>query len=56
MVTRTFFPGPVRPETAGHVIETVLKPKVVGRDLEELRRIRANIDHVLTGHPRAKQL
>jgi L-Ala-D/L-Glu epimerase len=42
------------PETARHVIETILKPKVVGRELEELRRIRADIDHVLTGHPRAK--
>ena len=36
------------------MIETILKPKVVGRELEELRRIRADIDHVLTGHPRAK--
>jgi L-alanine-DL-glutamate epimerase-like enolase superfamily enzyme len=42
------------PETARHVIETVLKPKVVGRELEELSRIRANIDQMLTGHPRAK--
>ena len=42
------------PETARHAIETILKPKVVGRELEELRRIRADIDHVLTGHPRAK--
>jgi len=42
------------PETARHVIETILKPKVVGRELQELRRIRADIDHVLTGHPRAK--
>jgi L-Ala-D/L-Glu epimerase len=42
------------PETARHVIETILKPKVVGRELEELSRIRANIDHMLTGHPRAK--
>jgi L-Ala-D/L-Glu epimerase len=42
------------PETARHVIEAVLKSKVVGRELEELRRIRADTDHVLTGHPRAK--
>jgi L-Ala-D/L-Glu epimerase len=42
------------PETARHVIETILKLKVVGRELEELRRIRADIDQVLTGHPRAK--
>lgn len=41
-------------ETAQHVIQTVLKSKVVGRDLEELGRIRANIDHALTGNPRAK--
>jgi L-alanine-DL-glutamate epimerase-like enolase superfamily enzyme len=26
----------------------------MGRELEELRRIRADIDHVLAGHPRAK--
>ena len=42
------------PETARHVIETILKPKVVGQELENLRRIRADIDRVLTGHPRAK--
>jgi L-alanine-DL-glutamate epimerase-like enolase superfamily enzyme len=28
------------PETARHVIETILKPKVVGCELEELSRIR----------------
>jgi L-alanine-DL-glutamate epimerase-like enolase superfamily enzyme len=42
------------PETARHVIEGVLKPKVIGRDLEELVRIRADIDRMLTGNPRAK--
>ena len=42
------------PETARHVIESVLKPKVVGRELEELARIRADIDHMLIGNPRAK--
>jgi L-alanine-DL-glutamate epimerase-like enolase superfamily enzyme len=42
------------PQTAEHVIESVLKSKVVGKELEDLARIRADIDHVLTGHPRAK--
>jgi L-alanine-DL-glutamate epimerase-like enolase superfamily enzyme len=42
------------PETARHVIESVLKTKVVGREVEELARIRADIDHVLTGNSRAK--
>ena len=42
------------PETAQHVIQSVLKSKVIGRELEDLARIRADIDHVLTGHPRAK--
>jgi len=42
------------PETARHVIEAVLKPKVIGRELEELARIRADMDHARTGNPRAK--
>lgn len=42
------------PETAQHVIQSVLKSKVVGKELEELPRIRAEIDRTLTGHPRAK--
>jgi L-alanine-DL-glutamate epimerase-like enolase superfamily enzyme len=42
------------PETARHVIESVLKARVVGREIEELARIRADMDHVLTGNPRAK--
>ncbi|HYY24196.1 MAG TPA: enolase C-terminal domain-like protein [Candidatus Udaeobacter sp.] len=42
------------PETARHVIESVLKPKITGRELEELARIRADIDHMLIGNPRAK--
>jgi L-alanine-DL-glutamate epimerase-like enolase superfamily enzyme len=42
------------PQTAEHVIESVLKAKVIGKELEDLARIRADIDHVLTGHPRAK--
>src|SRR6185369_4767885 len=42
------------PQTAQNVIETVLKGKVIGRELEDLARIRADIDHTLTGNPRAK--
>jgi len=42
------------PESAAHFIDAVLKPKVVDRDLDDLGRIRADIDHVLTGNPRAK--
>jgi L-alanine-DL-glutamate epimerase-like enolase superfamily enzyme len=42
------------PETARHVIDNVLKPKIIGRELEELARIRAESDHALTGNPRAK--
>lgn len=42
------------PETAQHVIQTVLKPKIVGRSLQDLARLRAEIDHLLTGNPRAK--
>lgn len=42
------------PQTAEHVIESILKSKVVGQELENLSRIRADIDHALTGHPRAK--
>jgi L-alanine-DL-glutamate epimerase-like enolase superfamily enzyme len=42
------------PETARHVIDAVLKPKINGRELEDLARIRADVDHTLTGNPRAK--
>ena len=42
------------PETAQHVIDSVLKSQVIGKELEDLARIRADIDHTLTGHPRAK--
>jgi L-alanine-DL-glutamate epimerase-like enolase superfamily enzyme len=42
------------PESAAHFIDHVLKSKVVNRDLDDLGRIRADIDHVLTGNPRAK--
>ena len=41
-------------ETARHLVENVLKPKVVGRELQELARIKADIDHMLIGNPRAK--
>jgi L-alanine-DL-glutamate epimerase-like enolase superfamily enzyme len=42
------------PETAQHVIQSVLKAKVIGTELEDLPRIKAEIDRTLTGHPRAK--
>ena len=42
------------PQTAQHVIESVLKAQVIGKELENLARIRADIDHILTGNPRAK--
>ena len=42
------------PETAQYVIQSVLKSKVAGKELEDLPRIRAEIDRTLTGHPRAK--
>jgi L-alanine-DL-glutamate epimerase-like enolase superfamily enzyme len=42
------------PETARHVIDSVLRAKVVGKDLEDLVRLRSDIDHALTGNPRAK--
>src|SRR4249920_3102711 len=41
-------------ETAQHVIESVLMAKVIGKELEDLARIRADIERTLTGHPRAK--
>lgn len=42
------------PQTAQHVIESVLKAKLVGKELEDLVHLRAEIDHTLTGNPRAK--
>src|SRR6516164_11169759 len=42
------------PQTAQHVIDAVLKAKVVGNELENLPQIQSEIDHVLTGNPRAK--
>ncbi len=41
-------------ETARHAIDVVLQPKVIGRALEDLPRVRADVDHALTGNPRAK--
>jgi L-alanine-DL-glutamate epimerase-like enolase superfamily enzyme len=41
-------------ETARHVVDAVLKPIINGRELEDLARIRADMDHALTGNPRAK--
>jgi L-Ala-D/L-Glu epimerase / N-acetyl-D-glutamate racemase len=42
------------PQTAQHVVDSVLKAKVIGKEIEDLARIRADIDHALTGNPRAK--
>jgi L-alanine-DL-glutamate epimerase-like enolase superfamily enzyme len=42
------------PESAAHFIDAVLKPKVVDRDLDDLGRMRADMEHALTGNPRAK--
>jgi L-alanine-DL-glutamate epimerase-like enolase superfamily enzyme len=41
-------------ESARCAIEEVMKPLIVGRDLRELARLRADIDHRITGNPRAK--
>jgi L-alanine-DL-glutamate epimerase-like enolase superfamily enzyme len=42
------------PETARHVIVSILRPRLVGRELEDLVRLRADIDRTLTGNQRAK--
>ena len=42
------------PQTAQHVIDTVLKSKIVGQELEDLAQIRAQVERLLTGNPRAK--
>ena len=42
------------PKTASHVIDDILKPKVIDKEIEELVRIRADIDHIMMGNPRAK--
>jgi L-alanine-DL-glutamate epimerase-like enolase superfamily enzyme len=48
------------PETAQHVIESVLKSQVIGKELEDLARIRGDVDQggerrrtSRTGHSRA---
>jgi L-alanine-DL-glutamate epimerase-like enolase superfamily enzyme len=41
-------------ESAAHFVNQLLKSKVLNRDLDDLGRIRGDIDHVLTGNPRAK--
>ena len=40
------------PETAQHVIQSVLKAKVVGKELEDLPRIRAEIDPYIDRTPK----
>lgn len=42
------------PESARSAIEGVIKPAIVGRGLGELARLRKEIDHRITGNPRAK--
>lgn len=42
------------PESARNVIESVIKPKIIARELEEIVRLRVEIDHTITGNPRAK--
>lgn len=42
------------PETARHVIESILRARLVGQELEDLVRLRADIDRTLTGNQRAK--
>lgn len=41
-------------ESARSAIEGVIRPAIVGRDLRELVRLREEIDHRITGNPRAK--
>jgi L-alanine-DL-glutamate epimerase-like enolase superfamily enzyme len=42
------------PDTARHVIESILRVRLVGQELEDLVRLRADIDRTLTGNQRAK--
>src|SRR4029434_4060901 len=42
------------PETARHAIVDILNPKFTRRDLGARADIGADLDHTLTGHPRAK--
>lgn len=41
-------------ESARAAIEGVIKPRITGRDLRDLVRLRTEIDQVITGNPRAK--
>jgi len=41
-------------ESARHAIENIIKPTIVGRELREWARLRKEIDHLITGNPRAK--
>lgn len=42
------------PESVRHAIEVVFKPILLGRDLEELPRLSAEMKHHMTGNARAK--
>lgn len=42
------------PESARAVIEGIIKPAIVGSELADLARLRKEIDHRITGNPRAK--
>jgi len=42
------------PGSAQYAIDKVLKPSLIGRDLNELGRIKENIDRILIGNPRVK--
>lgn len=41
-------------ESARHAIEGVIRPIIMGRELRELAGLRGEIDHLITGNPRAK--
>ncbi len=42
------------PESARYAVEGVIKPKILGKDLQELVRLRVEIDRMIAGNPRAK--
>lgn len=42
------------PESARYVVEGVIKPKILGRDLQDAVRLRVEIDRIIVGNPRAK--
>ena len=41
-------------ESARYTVESVIKPKIVGRDLLEVIRLHVEIDRMIVGNPRAK--